>query len=148
VPGAPPPPSFFADLGVCRAGSLTCSHFSVCCAALLPFLKYVTTEEPPALLMGSAVSCSGSVLEPAGTGSLRCGGSPWPLTTEATPAVPHVVPKPCHVNLVPSRTYFTLVPSWILSSSKLDFLLLLPPLCSFTLISDKGELRVESVFSS
>ena len=42
----------------------------------LPFLKYDTTEVPPAQLMGPALGSSGSILELAGPGSLRHGTAP------------------------------------------------------------------------
>ena len=38
--------------------------------------------------MGSASASGGSVLDPAGTGSVRHGGSFWQLLTEATPVAP------------------------------------------------------------
>jgi len=39
--------------------------------------------------MRSALASSGSVLEPAGTGSIRYGGSFSQLLTESTPIAPH-----------------------------------------------------------
>jgi len=47
--------------------------------------------------MGSALASGGSILEPAGTGSVRHGGSFSQLLTEATPIAPWL-PKPCHAN--------------------------------------------------
>jgi len=52
--------SFVSDLGVCRAVSPTSSLL----CSIVPFLKYLFPEAPLALLMGTAVSCSGSVAEP------------------------------------------------------------------------------------
>jgi len=78
---APPPPSFFTDLGVCRVVSLTSSHSSLFTAIsppsffFLPFLKYVIPEVLPPSLMGLAVASGGSVLEPAGAGCIRHRGS-------------------------------------------------------------------------
>jgi len=62
---------------------------------LLPLLKYIVTEVLPPLLMGLALASGGSVLEPAGTGFIRHGGSFSQLLTEATPIAPPL-PKPCH----------------------------------------------------
>ena len=60
--------SFFTGLGVCRA----VSHLLTAAAQhFLPLLKYVITGVPPALLMGSALASSRSVLELAGTDSVR-----------------------------------------------------------------------------
>jgi len=78
-------PSFFTDLGVCRVVPLTSSHSSLFTAVspqsfFLPVLKYVIPE-----LMGLAWASGGSILEPAGTSSVRHGGSFWQLLTEATP---------------------------------------------------------------
>jgi len=99
---APPPPSFFTDLGVCRVVSFTSSHSSLYTAVsslffFLPFLKYIITQALPPLLIGLALASSGCVFEPAGTGFIRHGGSFWQLLTEATPVVPPL-PKPCHAN--------------------------------------------------
>jgi len=96
-------PSFFTDLGVCRVVSFTSSHSSLLNCHFptelffLPFLKYVITEVLPPLLIGLALASSRSVLELAGTGFIRHGGSFSQLLTEATPAVP-LLPKPCHAN--------------------------------------------------
>jgi len=101
-------PSFSTDLGVCRAVSLTSSHFSLLTAIpqqVFPLLKYVIIEALPPSLMRSALASGGSVLEPAGTGSIRHGGSFWQLLTEATPVAP-LLPKPCHTN--PQHQPFTL----------------------------------------
>lgn len=49
------------------------------CCTFFSLLKYVGREVPPALLMGSGLASSGSVLEPSGTGSVRHGGSFWNL---------------------------------------------------------------------
>ena len=58
--------SFFTDLGVCVAVSLT-SHSSLHCrffSSLFPLLKYVVTEALPPSLTGSALVRRGSDLEP------------------------------------------------------------------------------------
>ena len=47
--------------------------------------------------MGLALARGGSILEPAGIGSVRHRGSFWQLLTEATP-VATPLPKPCHAN--------------------------------------------------
>lgn len=60
---------------------------------------HVVTEAPPASLTGSAVSCSGSTLEPDGTCSVQYVGSPWPLLIEASPAAPSP-PQHCHINQI------------------------------------------------
>jgi len=73
-------PSFFTDLVVCRGVSLISSHSSLSTAIspavfFLLLLKYVITEVLPPLLIGLALASSGSVLEPAGTGVIRDGGT-------------------------------------------------------------------------
>ena len=71
---------------------------SCCCTVVfLHFLKYVITEALPPSLMGSALASRRSILDPAGIGSIRHGGSFWHLLTEATLAAPPL-PKPCHAN--------------------------------------------------
>jgi len=52
-------------------------------------LKYVITEELPQSLTGLAFASGRSVLEPASTGLIRCGGSFHQLLTEATPRATH-----------------------------------------------------------
>jgi len=78
----------FTDLGVCRVLSLTYSHSSLncccCCAGCFPLLNYVITEVLPPSLTGSALASGSSVMEPAGTGSIRHRGSFQQLLTEAT----------------------------------------------------------------
>jgi len=62
-----------------------------CLPAVLGFfhlLKYVIPEALPPSLIGSALASGGSVLEPAGTGCIRHGGSFSHLLTEATPIAP------------------------------------------------------------
>lgn len=65
--------SLNSDLGVPSVFYyfLFISTLSLWC--LLPFLKYVFIEVPPALLIGSALACGGSVAEQAGTGCDRHG---------------------------------------------------------------------------
>jgi len=102
VPGAPPPPSFFTDLGVCRVVSLTSSHSSIPAAVVqqpFPLLKYVMPEALPPSLMGSALASGGSILEPAGIGSIKHRRIFLQLLREAT-LVALLLPKPCHVNPV------------------------------------------------
>ena len=48
-----------------------------------PLLKHVLPEVLPPLLMGSALGSGGSILEPAGIGSVRHRGSFQQLLTEA-----------------------------------------------------------------
>jgi len=81
-------PSFFTDPAVCRVVSLTWSHSSLSTAApqqVFPLPKYAVAEALPLSLMGSVLASSGSILEPAGIGSIRHGGSFSQLLTEATP---------------------------------------------------------------
>jgi len=69
-------PSFLADLGVYRVVYLTFFSLLFPTAAVqrfLPCLNYVIAEAPPVSLMGSALASGGSVLEPAGTGSVQHG---------------------------------------------------------------------------
>jgi len=97
-----PPPTFFTDLGVCRVVSLLSSHSSLFNVVSPPslfllFLKDVITEALPLALTGLALASGRSVLEPAGTGSIRHGGSFSQLLTEATPVAPPL-PKSYHAN--------------------------------------------------
>ena len=50
---------------------------SICCCAagFFPLLKYVITEALKSSLTGSTLASSGSILEPAGIGSVGHGGS-------------------------------------------------------------------------
>ena len=81
------------------------SHF-------FPLLKSVIPEALPLSLVGSALPSSGSVLEPAGIGSVGHRGSFQQLLTEATP-VTLMLPKPCHTNpiqhLINTETLNTLL---------------------------------------
>ena len=52
--------------------------------------------------MGSALASGGSILEPAGTGSVRHGGSFWQLLTESHPCTPH---HPPYQNLAMQTQY-------------------------------------------
>jgi len=94
-------PSFCTDLGVCRVVALTCSHSSLPLQFLLqrgffPLLNYFISEALPPPLMGSAVVSSGSILEPAGSGSMghRRASSSF---SQKPPLYPPL-PKPCHAN--------------------------------------------------
>jgi len=69
-----PPHSLFTHLGVCRVVSPLSSLPFHRCFFFLPLLKYVITEELPQSLIGLALASIGSILEPAGTGSIRYGG--------------------------------------------------------------------------
>jgi len=99
---APPPPRSSLTLG---SAELFLSHRLTLLASLLshpevfflPLLKYVIPEVLPPSLIGLALASGGSVLEPAGTGCIRHGGSFSQLLTEATPMAPPL-PKPCHAN--------------------------------------------------
>jgi len=77
---------------------------SCCCS--LP-LNYFIPEVLPPSLMGSALASDGSVLEPAGVGSIRYGGCFQQLLTEATPVAP-LLPKPCHTNPVQRQSLLIL----------------------------------------
>jgi len=81
-------PSFFTDLGVCRVVFLTLSHSFLSTAVpqqVFPLLKYLIIEALPPSLTGLALASGGLVLELAGTGSIRQGGSFSQLLMEATP---------------------------------------------------------------
>ena len=86
VPGAPPPsPSSLALVSAelflsHRFTPLTCRK--CCYAGVFFLLKYIIPEVLPSLLMGLALASSGSILEPAGTGSIRHRGSFSQLLTE------------------------------------------------------------------
>ncbi|KAM9590844.1 uncharacterized protein ACIBXB_005893 [Morphnus guianensis] len=100
APGAPPPPP--SSLTLVSAGlfllhvltPLSGCHFCLS-QQLFSFLKNVITEALPLSLIGLALASSGSVLEPAGIGSVGHSGSFQQLLTEATPVTPPL-PKPCH----------------------------------------------------
>ena len=62
-------------------------------------LKSVIPEALLPSLMGSALASSGSILEPAGIGSVGHEGNFQQLLTEATPVAPPP-PKPCHADPV------------------------------------------------
>jgi len=98
---APPPPSFFTDLDVCRVVSLTLSHSSLLTAFhhvfFLPLLKCVIPEALPPLLTGLALGSGQSILELAGTGLIKHGGSFLQLLTEDTPTA-SLLPNLCHAN--------------------------------------------------
>jgi len=93
--------SFFTDHGVCRVVSLASSHSSLSTGFspqfFLALVKYVITEVLPPSLIGSALARSGSILEPAGAGFIRHGGSSSQLLAEVAPIAP-LLPKPCHAN--------------------------------------------------
>jgi len=74
-------PSFFSDLGVCSAVSLTFFLLSPSCCCRAFFYLFLNTymEMPPASLMGSALASGGSILERAGIDSVRHG---CPLTED------------------------------------------------------------------
>lgn len=59
APGAPSPSP--SSLTLVFAGLFLLLFLAHCPCSILPFLKYVFIEAPPALLMGSAVSCGGSI---------------------------------------------------------------------------------------
>jgi len=74
--------SFFSDLGVCTVFSFLSPHFSAS-SALLPFLKYLSTEAPCTQLcpvMGP--------LEPGGTHCVWHGAAPDPFS-QMPPLEPH-----------------------------------------------------------
>lgn len=95
---------FSPALGGCRVH--TCSSLP---AAVLQqafsFPKYITPEALRALLMGSALASSLSLLEQAGAASARHEGrSFWHLCTEVSHPCSPPLPKPGHTNLVQVRT--------------------------------------------
>jgi len=66
--------------------SLTSDSLQFFC---LPLLKYVITEVLPPLPIVLPLASGGSILEVAGTGFIRHGGSFLQFLTEATPIAPH-----------------------------------------------------------
>jgi len=96
--------SFFTDLGVCRATSLTFfSTLSLAVAAqhFLPVLGYIITEVLPTLQTGSALASGRSAAELAGTGFVQLGVAPAvfsqkpPLQPPATlPCKPNTTGNP------------------------------------------------------
>ena len=71
------PPSF-TDFGFCRVVSFTQSHSSLLTAVpqwAFTLFKHIITKVLPPLLIGLALASGGFILEPAGTGSIRHGGS-------------------------------------------------------------------------
>jgi len=97
---APPPPPSSLPL---VSAKLFLSH-SLTPLSRLPFhhsffpiLKYVITEALPPSPVGLVVASGGSILETAGTGFIRYGGSFSQLLTEPTPIAPPLR-KPCHAN--------------------------------------------------
>jgi len=66
----------------------------MCCS--LPFLRHLFPEVPLPWLMGSAVPCGGSMVEPAGTGRAQHGAAPatphraalHPPTASTSPGTP------------------------------------------------------------
>lgn len=100
APRAPPHISFLVQFGVCIAAPLTYSHSSLHLQlqGVLSF-QTVTPAMPPPSLLGSALASDMSVLELAGTGSVRPGRSFWQLLKKSTPVAP-LLPKPCHASLV------------------------------------------------
>ena len=75
--------SFPSYLAVCTAVLTLFSPPALPVWQFLPFLKYIFTGMPPALLIGSALASSGSVLEPSVTGTGQS------FHTEVTPEPPH-----------------------------------------------------------
>jgi len=57
-------------------------------SSFFPLFQYIIPEALPPSLMGSALASSGSVLDPAGIGSIRHRGSFQQLLTAATPTAP------------------------------------------------------------
>jgi len=82
----------FTNLSVCGVLTPLCGYKKVLHGVFL-LLNCVIPEALPPLLMGSALASGGSVLEPAGIGSILHGGNFWQLLTEATPVAP------CYQNL-------------------------------------------------
>jgi len=97
---APPPPPSSLTLvpaGLFLSHSLTPLSAAISPQLFLPLLKSVIPKVLPPSLMALALARGGSVLELAGTGSVRHGGSFEQLLTEGTP-IAHPLPKPCHAN--------------------------------------------------
>jgi len=103
APGAPPSPPSLAlvSAGLFLSYSLTPLSY---CSFLFPLLNYVIPEALPPSLVGSALASSGSVLEPAGIGSIGHRGSfsqllkvATAVAPPATKALPH---KPNTVSLI------------------------------------------------
>lgn len=88
-------PSLFDGLAVYRAVSLIYFlHFYLSCC-ILSFLKYIFPEVPPAWLIDSSFSSSGSILKTAVPSCAQHGGSPSLFPKEITPAAPQLL-NPCH----------------------------------------------------
>jgi len=113
-------PSFFTALGICRVASLTWSHSSLSSATswqvFFPLLEYVTTEVLPSSLTGLALTSGESVLELAGIGSIRHGGSFLQLLTEATSIAPPTSKFLPHKPTTPSYFRVSLYTSTIYAS--------------------------------
>ena len=78
-------PSFFTDLGACKA-----SIFSKLLRCIFyPFLKKAVADSPPAALMGSAVANSRAVLEPAETSAGQLRSQKAPISPSATKTLLH-----------------------------------------------------------
>jgi len=99
APGAPSPPSFFTELGVCRVISFTSSHSSLQlpshCSFFFPFLTMLPQRRYHHHWLAWPWPAVGPS-ELAGTGSIGHGGSFLQLLTEATPVAPC---PPCYQNL-------------------------------------------------
>ena len=114
--GTPLPPPSSLTL-VSAELFLTYSHSSLQLQMLLrkffSLLNCVIPVDLPPLLMGSALASSGSLLEPAGIGSIRHRGSFWQFLTEATPVTPPATKTLPHKPNTLSHlreVFFTLVP--------------------------------------
>lgn len=92
------PPALSLHWPWCLQGcfSLLTPHSpSYCCIEVFfPFLKYALTKEQITLLIGLALSSSGSLLEPSKTVPYLTWGSFWILLKETTSAAP------CYTNLI------------------------------------------------
>lgn len=101
VPRAPPAlpsPMTLVPARLLLSHSLT--PLSLCNGAgYLLLLNSVIPEALPLSLLGSALASGGSVLEPAGIGSLRHGESFWQILTKETPVAPPAAKTlPCKPN--------------------------------------------------
>lgn len=96
--------SFSPGPSVCRAAAGTSCLLSPSCCFAAGFSLPKYTIPLWALLMGSALASSVSLLEQAGVGSAGHGRSFWHLCTEVCHPCSPPLPKPGHTNLVQVRT--------------------------------------------
>lgn len=85
--------------------SLTSLSDCNCFRATFSFLKSVNPGMLPPPLVGSALACSGSILLPAGIGSVRYERNFWHLHTEVNPVAPATKALPHNPNTGSAVTF-------------------------------------------